>query len=70
MVSEWVQIPENAQWKCLSNPPEIIPMNDLRDHIEGEYCWCKPYIDEQENVIVHNSMDGREKYETGERKLS
>ena len=33
-----------------------------------EQCWCLPR--EEDDVIVHNSMDEREKYETGERKLS
>jgi hypothetical protein len=31
-------------------------------------CWCRP--EDDDGVIVHNSMDGREKYETGERKAS
>ena len=49
----------------------VFPINDLRDHsIEnGADCWCKPYEDE-EGVIIHNSMDGREDYETGKRLLS
>jgi hypothetical protein len=47
----------------------VVPVNDLREHIEdGIKCWCKPH--EETGVIVHNSMDGREKFETGERKPS
>ena len=46
----------------------ILPINDLREHEESESCWCKPEVDE--GVIIHNSMDGREEYETGERELS
>lgn len=47
-----------------------MPVNDLRDHRveDDKQCWCKPYDDG--GVVVHNNMDGREKYETGERKLS
>lgn len=47
----------------------VYPINDLRHHeLDGEKCWCKPQ--EEDGVIIHNSMDGREKYETGERKTS
>jgi hypothetical protein len=49
----------------------VIPLNDLREHAENPYCWCKPErcLDE-ERIIVHNAADGREKFETGERKPS
>lgn len=50
------------RWLSQQNPPEVTPLNDLREHIEGVKCWCKPRMDE--DVIVHNSLDGREKYET------
>lgn len=48
----------------------VVPINDLRDHrVESdEQCWCKPRI--EDGVVVHNSMDQRELYETGERKPS
>lgn len=46
----------------------VLPINDLCEHEETETCWCKPRYDE--GVIVHNSMDGREHFETGERKPS
>ena len=49
------------------------PLNDLRDHVtDGVGCWCNPDAQEVEGgtVIVHNSMDGREALETGERKAS
>lgn len=48
----------------------VYPLNDLRDHSTetGRPCWCRPR--EEDGVIVHNSMDGREKFETGERKPS
>lgn len=48
----------------------VYPVEDLRDHdIENEgQCWCHPVLYEENNgdVWVHNSMDQREKYETGE----
>lgn len=58
-------------------PPEttgyshVYPLGDLRDHIvSGTSCWCRPRVDDDDLVVVHNSMDGREKYETGERVMS
>lgn len=50
----------------------VIPKNDLREH-EGTLktrrdevrsaCWCGADIDEH-GVVIHHSMDGREKLET------
>ena len=48
----------------------IIPENNFRDHDESSDCWCKPKSDEGDRLFIHNSMDGREKFETGERKYS
>ena len=53
----------------------LYPVNDLRDHITDiklGMCWCKPDVEYEgaETIYIHNSMDGREKYETGERKVS
>ncbi len=46
----------------------IIPLNDLRDHDESIDCWCNPERDDVDSdLVIHNSMDGREAYETGER---
>lgn len=49
----------------------VLPVNDLREHIESEECWCRPRIEDEPNgqVIVHNSMDGRELVERGERQV-
>ena len=43
----------------------LVPIDDLREHrVEtDERCWCNPCDDD--GAIVHNSMDGREKYEHG-----
>lgn len=51
-------------WICLSNPPEVMPDDDLRPHEEGAGCWCRPSLDD--GVITHHSLDQRERYETGE----
>lgn len=41
----------------------IIPVDDLKDHDESQYCHCDPRIEPGDhgcNMIVHNSYDGRE----------
>lgn len=40
----------------------ILPINDLKEHIEDSTCECKPKIifENGEMIIVHNSYDGRE----------
>jgi hypothetical protein len=37
----------------------VIPVDDLRPHIQSLKCLCNPQ-DTGEGVIVHNSFDGRE----------
>jgi hypothetical protein len=50
------------------NVYHVYPLNDFREHnTEGFMCWCNPTLDGE--MVVHNSMDGREGYENG-RKLS
>lgn len=51
----------------------VIPKDDLREHWQsGENCWCKPRVEHQSTgvgystIVIHNSLDGREKIETGE----
>jgi len=47
----------------------VVPLGDLREHESSKDCWCSPTQDDEwSEVWVHNSMDGREKFETGERK--
>lgn len=47
----------------------VLPINDLREHKQSAACWCRPRRDEdEERVVIHNSMDQRETYEQG-RKL-
>ena len=41
----------------------ILPMNDLKEHIEESTCECGPSVEILENgdmMIIHNSYDGRE----------
>lgn len=53
-----------------TRPIHVIPLDDLRNHEASMECWCNPTPDEEEPlVILHHSMDGREAYESGERKL-
>lgn len=48
----------------------VFPIDDLKEHtVEGMGCWCHP-VEDDDGVIVHNAMDGREAFETGERKPS
>ena len=48
----------------------IVPENDLREHLVNKDCWCNPDVDEEfENIIIHHALDGRDLYETGERRL-
>ena len=43
----------------------VIPMHDLREHRVEESCWCRPQRDpEDPEVLVHNSLDRREMYES------
>lgn len=43
----------------------IVPINDLKEHEETSTCECCPRVEFEngEMIIIHNSFDGREKYE-------
>ena len=51
----------------------VYPPNDLREHnTDTADCWCDPYIESGVNpkgviydIVVHNALDERERYETG-----
>jgi len=59
----------NQGRNCTCDLIHVVPVNDLRDHIPRVSCWCHPRPDiEDERVIIHNSLDQREKYESGELK--
>jgi hypothetical protein len=57
--------PHPLAWAIVRN--HVYPINDLRKHSLRD-CWCRPVDDD--GVIVHKSLDGREGYQNGERKLS
>lgn len=49
----------------------VMPVDDLREHCPAVDCWCHPTQDDEcPNVFVHHALDGREMFETGERKPS
>lgn len=50
----------------------VIPLNDFFPHVLSQHvCWCHPTIDDENpNLVLHNSADGREDYETGKRKFN
>ncbi|ABP63574.1 BcepGomrgp03 [Burkholderia phage BcepGomr] len=47
----------------------ILPLGDIDDHLVGDTCPCCPQMDDEGNLI-HSSWDEREKFDTGERKVS
>lgn len=57
-----------TNWAAFADPLEVMPRDDLREHAFGWKCWCKPF--DEDGIIVHNSMDGRERFERAERKAS
>jgi len=48
----------------------LIPLEDLREHEATMQCWCVPEEDNDDPIVIHNSADGRELFERGERKPS
>lgn len=53
----------------LSQVKHLLPANDLRMHDGAANCWCQPETNE-DGLVVHNSLDGREDFETGRRLVS
>ena len=43
----------------------VMPINDWREHQQSRTCWCHP--EDDEGIIIHKSIDGREDFETGKR---
>jgi hypothetical protein len=44
----------------------VLPINDVKEHIEESTCECGPTLEILENgdmMFIHNSYDGREKEE-------
>jgi hypothetical protein len=64
-VSGWLLHSSNNQGDM-----HVVPRQDLRSHLLSLECWCKPVEDiEEPGLWVHNALDQREKYESGELKL-
>jgi len=48
----------------INNWLHVTPVNDLKLHKhDGFDCECEPQIDWDNNLIIHNSFDGRESVE-------
>jgi len=44
-----------------SNWVHVYPVNDLIEHkLEGLVCECCPKLDWNDNLVIHNALDGRE----------
>jgi hypothetical protein len=49
-------------WTLLHpQPAEVVPMNDIREHVPGMRCWCRPEVDEA-STIVHQALDRRDDF--------
>jgi hypothetical protein len=57
--------PHPLAWAIVEN--HVYPINDVREHSLRD-CWCGPVDDD--GVIVHKSLDGREEFQNGDRKPS
>ncbi|EGY53137.1 hypothetical protein [Neisseria shayeganii] len=47
------------------NDVHVIPLNDYREHDQSRDCWCCPTVND-DGLVIHHAMDGRERYESGE----
>ena len=55
--------PSRHEEKARMPDIHVLPVNDLREHVESEDCWCHPRIERVGDdgwLVVHNSADGRE----------
>lgn len=67
----WRAVPIKARLDLPMGQVHVVPEDDLREHDVSPRCWCRPRQDIADPPVwVHNSMDGREAYENGERQLS
>jgi hypothetical protein len=50
----------------------VVPDQDLRAHDASTICWCRPELTSWNRLLIykHHAADGREAFETGERKPS
>lgn len=52
-------------WKVINSDifNHVIPLDDIKEHIESIDCHCDPASEKQDNgiiVVIHHSYDGRE----------
>jgi len=49
----------------MSDSYNVLPVNDLKEHTESEFCECEPKVEIVNGIaiITHNSYDGREAVE-------
>jgi len=47
----------------------VVPINDLRPHVESVACWCRPYLYDEDGseTYVHEALDQRDAVERGDR---
>lgn len=57
-------------WLALSDPMEVVPLDDEREHRrrggflgKDHPCFCAPFL--RDGVIIHKAVDNREFYEHG-----
>ena len=41
----------------------IIPTDDLKEHEESTHCHCRPTVDWENEIVIHNAFDNREAIE-------
>jgi hypothetical protein len=51
----------------MERPNEVVPLNDIREHVPGMHCWCRPEVDET-MLTIHNALDRRDDYMEGRRR--
>ncbi len=50
-----------AAYEDQAGAMHVLPMDDLKPHVLGDGCWCKPTPeDDRSDIVVHHSMDRRE----------
>lgn len=60
----WDVVPGNMMLR------HVMPTDDIKCHHADSSCWCRPYVDiVDDTVLIHNSLDGREEYESGKKRV-
>lgn len=57
-----------ARWETILEGSDdghrhVLPIDDLRAHVEAVLCWCEPAIEEIRPgllIVTHHALDGRE----------